>query len=103
MKQNNFIVGCACCPMNRRNFLTRSAAATAGALGALAAPSWLEAAQPTAKTCRTKLCAEPVGDIEKLFRMWDQWGWHRVAFYGDLRQPVYALADALGWKVMEEA
>ena len=22
--------------------------------------------------------AEPVGDIEKLFTMWDQWGWHRV-------------------------
>jgi hypothetical protein len=22
---------------------------------------------------RTKLCAEPIGDIEKLFRYWDQW------------------------------
>ena len=55
------------------------------------------------RACRTKLCAEPVGDLEKLFRMWDQWGWHRVTFYGDLKEPVYALADAAGWKVIEEA
>ena len=55
------------------------------------------------RACRTKLCAEPAGDIEKLFRMWDQWGWHRVTFYGDLKEPIYALADALGWKVVEEA
>jgi hypothetical protein len=58
---------------------------------------------PDDRACRTKLCAEPVGDIEKLFRMWDQWGWHRVTFYGDLQEPVYALADAVGWKVVEEA
>ena len=58
---------------------------------------------PDDRACRTKLCAEPVGDIEKLFRMWDQWGWHRVTFYGDLKEPVYALADAVGWKVVEEA
>jgi hypothetical protein len=58
---------------------------------------------PDDRACRTKLCGEPVGDIEKLFTMWDQWGWHRVTFYGDLREPVYALADALGWKVVEEA
>jgi len=58
---------------------------------------------PDDRACRTKLCAEPVGDIEKLFSMWDQWGWHRVTFYGDLKEPVYALADALGWKVIEEA
>jgi hypothetical protein len=57
---------------------------------------------PDDRACRTKLCAEPVGDFEKLFRMWDQWGWHRVTFYGDLKQPVYALADLLGWKVVEE-
>ena len=43
------------------------------------------------------------GDIEKLFTMWDRWGWHRVTFYGDLKKPVYALADAIGWKVIEEA
>jgi hypothetical protein len=58
---------------------------------------------PDDRACRTKLGAEPVGDIEKLFTMWDTWGWHRVTFYGDLKEPVYALADALGWKVVEEA
>jgi hypothetical protein len=58
---------------------------------------------PDDRACRTKLCAEPVGDIEKLFREWDQWGWHRVTFYGDLKESVYALADALGWNVVEEA
>ena len=58
---------------------------------------------PDDRACRTKLCAEPVGDIEKLFREWDQWSWHRVTFYGDLKEPVYELADALGWKVLEEA
>ncbi len=55
------------------------------------------------RACRTKICAEPVGDLEKLFRMWDQWSWHRVTFYGDLKEPIYGLADALGWKVVEEA
>ena len=58
---------------------------------------------PDDRACRTKLVAEPVGDLEKLFTMWDQWGWHRVTFYGDLKEPVYALADALGYKVVEEA
>ena len=58
---------------------------------------------PDDRACRTKLAAEPLGDIEKLFTQWDQWGWHRVTFYGDLKKPVYALADALGWKVVEEA
>ena len=55
------------------------------------------------RACRTKLAAEPVGDIEKLFRKWDRWGWHRVTYYGDLREPIFALADALGWEVVEEA
>ena len=58
---------------------------------------------PDDRACRTKLCAEPVGDIGKLFTMWDIWGWHRVTFYGDLRDPVYAMADSMGWKVVEEA
>jgi hypothetical protein len=58
---------------------------------------------PDDRACRTKLCAEPVGDIEKLFTQWDQWGWHRVTFYGDLKAPVAALADALGFKLIEEA
>lgn len=58
---------------------------------------------PDDRACRTKLCAEPVGDIEKLFTMWDRWGWHRVTFYGDLREPAYALAGEIGWKIVEEA
>ena len=58
---------------------------------------------PDDRACRTKLAAEPVGDIEKLFGMWDHWGWHRVTCYGDIKKPVYAMADAIGWKVVEEA
>ena len=55
------------------------------------------------RACRTKLAAEPVGDIEKLFTEWDAWGWHRVTTYGDLKEPVFALAEAMKWKVIEEA
>jgi hypothetical protein len=58
---------------------------------------------PDDRACRTKLCAEPRGDLEKLFTMWDQWGWHRVTYYGDLRLPAYELAKAIGWTVVEEA
>lgn len=58
---------------------------------------------PEDRACRTKLCAEPLGDFEKLFTMWGDWGWHRVTFYGDLKEPAYALADEMGWKVVEEA
>lgn len=58
---------------------------------------------PDDRACRTKLAVEPVGDIEKLFGEWDLWGWHRVTVYGDLKGPVYGLADALGWQVFEEA
>ena len=58
---------------------------------------------PDDRACRTKLAAEPVGDIEKLFGEWDHWGWHRVTYYGDLKEPVYALADEMGFKVLKEA
>ncbi len=58
---------------------------------------------PDDRACRTKLCAEPMGDMEKLFTQWDKWSWHRVTFYGDLKEPVFDLADALGFKVVEEA
>jgi hypothetical protein len=57
---------------------------------------------PDDRACRTKLCAEPVGDIEKLFTQWYQGGWHRVTFYGDLKEPMYALARGLGWRIVEE-
>lgn len=55
------------------------------------------------RACRSKLCGEPVGDIEKLFTQWDAWGWHRVTYYGDLKESVFALADKLGWTIIEEA
>ena len=58
---------------------------------------------PDDRACRTKLCAEPIGDFEKLFYMWEKWGWHRVTFYGDLRDSVNSLAAASGWKVVDEA
>jgi hypothetical protein len=58
---------------------------------------------PDDRACRTKLVAEPMGDIEKMFSAWDQWGWHRVTCYGDLKESVYALAESLGWQVVEEA
>jgi hypothetical protein len=58
---------------------------------------------PDDRACRTKLCGEPVGDIEKLFTMWDKWSWHRVTFYGDLKEPANELADAMGYEIVEEA
>jgi hypothetical protein len=58
---------------------------------------------PEDRACRTKLAVAPVGDLEKLFTEWDSWGWHRVTYYGDLKTPVIALADAMGWKILEEA
>lgn len=58
---------------------------------------------PDDRACRTKLCGQPLGDFEKLFRMWDQWGWHRATFYGDLKEPVQALAETAGWRVIQEA
>ncbi len=57
---------------------------------------------PDDRACRTKLCGEPLGDFEKLFTEWDRWGWHRVTAYGDLKAPVQALADRLGWKIVLE-
>ncbi len=53
--------------------------------------------------CRTKLAGEVVGDIERLLTFWDQYGWHRVTFYGDLREPVRELASALRFRFVEEA
>ena len=41
---------------------------------------------PDDRACRTKLVAKPVGDFEKLFSMWDKWGWHRVTVYGDIAE-----------------
>ena len=55
------------------------------------------------RACRTKLAGEVVGDMEKLFTYWDQYGWHRVTFYGDLREPLKDLAAALKFRFVEEA
>ena len=48
MKTNELPSGCACCPMNRRQFLTKCAACVPAA-GLLAAPSRLGAAEPNPK------------------------------------------------------
>ena len=53
--------------------------------------------------CRTKLAVEVVGDIDKLMTEWDRWGWHRVTFYGDLKEQVQALSKALGLTMTVEA
>jgi hypothetical protein len=58
---------------------------------------------PDDRACRTKLVAEPIGEFEKLFTKWDQWGWHRVTVYGDIKEPLAALADRMGYKVVAEA
>lgn len=55
------------------------------------------------KACRTKLAVEVKGDVYKLLNYWDEWGWHRVTFYGDLKRPVYNIAALLGFEVVEEA
>jgi len=53
--------------------------------------------------CRNKLAVEVVGDVFKLLNYWDQWGWHRVTFYGDFKRQVYNISTLLGFEVVEEA
>ena len=53
--------------------------------------------------CRTQLIGEVRGDIGKLFRQWDAFGWHRVTVYGDIKDPLIEFGKALGLKVVEEA
>jgi hypothetical protein len=55
------------------------------------------------KGCRTKLIGQVRGDIAKLFSRWDQFGWHRVTVYGDLKAPLAEFGKALGLEVIEEA
>ncbi len=52
--------------------------------------------------CRTKLNGIVKGDIEKLTESW-RMGWHRVTFYGDLRDTVTELSDRLKLELIEEA
>ena len=53
--------------------------------------------------CRTKLAAEVKGDIDKLLGYWDEWGWHRVTVYGDVKRPVQNVASLMGFEMIEEA
>ncbi|MGQ9801761.1 MAG: hypothetical protein ACUVRL_08885 [Candidatus Saccharicenans sp.] len=55
------------------------------------------------KACRTKLAAEPMGNINKLLGEWDRFGWHRVTVYGDLKRKLEVVSHLLGLKVVEEA
>jgi len=52
--------------------------------------------------CRTKLEAVVKGDIEKLTEEW-RMGWHRVTFYGDLKETVTELCSRLKLELIEEA
>jgi hypothetical protein len=53
------------------------------------------------RACRTKLAVD-VKDIRKLFGEWDQWGWHRVTYYGDLRPAVEAFTALMGFNLVVE-
>ncbi|MGB9907580.1 MAG: hypothetical protein ACPLRR_09380 [Candidatus Saccharicenans sp.] len=55
------------------------------------------------KACRTKLAAEPIGNINKLLGEWDRFGWHRVTVYGDLKRKLEVVSSLLGLKIVEEA
>ena len=52
--------------------------------------------------CRTQLIGEVRGDIGKLFRQWDNFSWHRVTVYGDVKEPLIEFGKALGLSVVEE-
>ncbi|MBD3413503.1 MAG: hypothetical protein GF421_03610 [Candidatus Aminicenantes bacterium] len=55
------------------------------------------------RACRNKLAVEVKGDVYKLFDHWDQWGWHRVTFFGDFKRQVVDTATLLGFEVVSEA
>lgn len=55
------------------------------------------------KACRNKLAVEVKGDVFKLLNEWDQWGWHRVTFYGDYKRELYDMAQLYGFSVIHEA
>jgi len=52
--------------------------------------------------CRTKLEAIVKGDIEKLTEQW-RMGWHRVTFYGQMKETVTELCERLKLELIEEA
>jgi hypothetical protein len=53
--------------------------------------------------CRSKLAVEVKGDVNRLLDYWDQWGWHRVTFFGDLKHDVETLATLYGFEMVYEA
>jgi len=53
--------------------------------------------------CRTQLVGEVRGDIGKMFREWDLFGWHRVTVYGDVQEPLIEFGKALGLEIIKEA
>ena len=53
--------------------------------------------------CRTKLIGVVRGDIGKLFARWDQFGWHRVTVFGDVKEPLTEFGRALGLEMIDEA
>jgi len=55
------------------------------------------------RSCRTKLAAEIIGDVDKLLSEWDRWGWHRVTFYGDHKRAVEQIATLAGFALIREA
>ena len=55
------------------------------------------------KACRTKLAAEVVGDIGRLFYEWDRFSWHRLTVYGDVQDSIEELAKAFNMEVIREA
>ncbi len=55
------------------------------------------------KACRTKLAAEVMGDIGRLFYEWDRFSWHRLTVYGDVQESIEELARALKIEVVREA
>ena len=57
---------------------------------------------PSDMACRTKLEAVVQGDIEKLTENW-RLVWHRVTFYGDLKECVAELCGRLKLQLIEEA
>jgi hypothetical protein len=56
---------------------------------------------PSDMACRTKLEAYVKGDIEKLTETW-RMGWHRVTFYGDLRESVTEMCERFKLELIEE-
>ncbi|MDI6845150.1 MAG: hypothetical protein QME28_03330 [Candidatus Saccharicenans sp.] len=47
------------------------------------------------RACRTKLEAEPVGNINRLLLEWDRFGWHRVTVYGNLKRKLEVVCNLL--------